>query len=85
MEIRDIISGYLGACGFVHRDLQSFAASLCVNHLEPTIIEEVDEDGFCYALAANGLSFAMGSYDFYWPHRSRWPRTTQLIMLNEKG
>lgn len=44
---------------------------------------------FCYALATNGLSFALGIDDHeencFEPATDTWPRTTQLIMLNEKA
>lgn len=43
------------------------------------------EKKICYALTANGLSFALGSSFYFDPETERWPRTTQLIMLNEKA
>jgi len=45
--------------------------------------------GFCYALAKNGLSFALGTDErdgvHFIPEKDTWPRTTQLIKLNEKA
>jgi hypothetical protein len=45
---------------------------------------------FCYALTKNGLSFALGTDESsddiqFDPALDTWPRTTQLIMLNEKA
>lgn len=81
----------------MHRDLHVFADKLCNGHLQPLFKSTGNEDEyyestFCYALASNGLSFALGtgqrdhyedaSFD---PNIDTWPRTTQLIMLNEKA
>jgi len=103
-EVRDIVCGNLGGCGYVHRDLQNFATNLCGGHLEPlfrnTGMNNYDEYAFCYTLAKNGLSFALGRYgtdemeQYFNPDLDKahfnadedtWPRTTQLIMLNEKA
>lgn len=96
-EVRDMISQHLGGSGFVHRDLEAFSIQLCGGHLEPQFSDTVThhwERGkkFCYALTANGLSFALGAAEevkYYGREfdaaTDRWPRTTQLIMLNEKA
>lgn len=79
------IESYLGGCGFVQGDLQRFANALCVQSLGPNL--EFDTS-LVYALASNGLSFMLtrNSIDVQksFPPVT-WPRTTQLIMLNERA
>lgn len=83
-EVRETIGSNLGGSGFVHGDLQRFATMLCDEHLQ---IEFKDLGRYVYALAKNGLSFALGVHneESFMSSDGTWPRSTQLLMLNEKA
>jgi len=84
-DVMDHIGSYLGGCGMVHEDLHRYASHLFRADGGPQ--KKYEEIGsFVFALAKNGLSAMLGRAAYEDAGKgSEWPRSLQLIMLNEKA
>ncbi|GAX28684.1 hypothetical protein FisN_33Hh040 [Fistulifera solaris] len=78
------VAAYLGGFEWCEGDLRRFATALCGNMIVPAF-EGIGP--LIYSATQRGLSFALATHDEEqrWLGRERWPRNTQLIMLNEQA
>jgi hypothetical protein len=78
------VTTYLGGFEMCEGDLRRFATALCGNMIVPAF-EGIGP--LIYSATQRGLSFALATHDEEqrWLGRERWPRNTQLIMLNEQA
>ncbi|GAX23148.1 hypothetical protein FisN_33Lh040 [Fistulifera solaris] len=78
------VAEYLGGFALCEGDVRRFSTALCENMIVPAF-EGIGP--LIYSATQRGLSFALATQDEEqrWLGRERWPRNTQLIMLNEQA